>query len=99
MATKDVQAQVLEVAGLDMAAGIPHPGDGRSREVERVFVEVQHYLADIGIHDVGGRPDWGGHRGNCGLLLARETPHRPSPPRWRQSTRRPPAGERPPAST
>lgn len=66
VALKNVEAEMLEVAGLDGAAGVADPGDGGAGEVKGVVVEIEDGLDDVGIHDIGRNFDGRGDGGDSG---------------------------------
>lgn len=57
VAAAGVHADVLEVAGGDVLAGVADPGDGSAGEVEAVLFEIEDYFDDVGIHDFVNLPD------------------------------------------
>src|ERR1041384_2422410 len=63
---------MLQVAHLNSAYGIPHPRNGRAREIKSTAIEVQHRLHYVGIHDVGGSLDGCGNRTNRGGRLLQQ---------------------------
>lgn len=66
VALEDVEAEMLQMADLNFAGGVADPGNRRAREIEAIVVEIEDGFYDIGVHDVGGRLDRGGHRGDRG---------------------------------
>src|SRR5580704_9471131 len=58
------------MAHLNFVRGVAHPWDRGARKIESIVVEIEDRLHDVWVHDVRGRFDWRGHRGNgCGWLF------------------------------
>ena len=72
IALENIQAEMLQVAHLNFAYGIPHPRNRRARKIKRIAIEVQHRLHHVGIHDVGGSLDGCGHRANRGCRFLQQ---------------------------
>ncbi len=72
VALEDVEAEVFQMADLDFAGGVADPGNRSAREIEAVVVEIEDGFHDVGVHDVRGRFDRSGYRGDGGGGLFEE---------------------------
>src|SRR5271156_478449 len=67
---------MLKVPDLDGAPGVADPWDGGAGEIERVVVEIQNDLYDVGVHDVARDLDRRRHGRHYGLRLVQQGRYR-----------------------
>src|SRR5712664_3291747 len=63
---------MFQMPHLNLARGIPHPGNRCARKIDGVAVEVQHHLHHIGIHDVARSLDRRCYRADRSLRLLQQ---------------------------
>src|SRR5882762_8000898 len=71
-ALKNIQPEMFQMPHLNLARRVPHPGNRRAREIDRVPVEVQHDLHHVRVHDVAGRLNRRRHRADRSLGLLQQ---------------------------
>src|ERR1700681_890521 len=60
---------MLQVARVDSCVTVTNPGNGGAREIQRVVIEVEDNLNDIGVHDVGRPRDGNGESRDHNLVI------------------------------
>jgi len=72
IAAKHVEAYVFVMERGDAFAGIAHPGDGRTRKIKSIAVEIEDHFDNVRVHDFSCMGNWDAERGDLHFRVSED---------------------------